>query len=97
MDVGKRIKTLREAKDMTVNKLANTAGISQSFLRDIELGNKNPTIETISYFCDALNITLSDFFNDNDPEISPYLKSAIKKLDDHQQIKLADFINSLTS
>ncbi len=96
MDVGKRIKALREVKGMTVNKLANMAGISQSFLRDIELGNKNPTVETLTYFCDALNITLSEFFNDNDYEISPFLKSAIKNLNDNQQIKLADFINSLT-
>ena len=96
MDVGKRIKALREVKGMTVNKLANMAGISQSFLRDIELGNKNPTVETLSYFCDALNITLSEFFNENDYETSPYLKSAIKNLNINQQIKLADFINSLT-
>lgn len=94
MDVGRRIKTLREAKGLTVNKLANIAGISQSFLRDIELGNKNPTVETLSYFCEALGISLSDFFDD-DIKISPFLQSAIKKLDNAQQIKLAEFINSL--
>ncbi len=97
MDVGKRIKALREVKGITVNRLANIAGISQSFLRDIELGNKNPTVETLSYFCEALNITLSEFFNDSDHEISPFLRSAIKSLNDNQQIKLADFINSLTA
>ncbi|MCM1227421.1 MAG: helix-turn-helix domain-containing protein [Clostridium sp.] len=95
MDVGKRIKTLREAKGLTVNKLANIAGISQSFLRDVELGNKNPTVETLSYFCDALGVSLSDFFDENDTKINPFLKSAIKKLNNTQQIKLAEFINSL--
>ncbi len=94
MNVGKRIKTLREAKGLTVNKLANNAGISQSFLRDIELGNKNPTVETLTYFCDALDISLSDFFYD-DIEINPFLKTAIKKLNDNQQIKLAEFINCI--
>lgn len=39
---GARIKELREKAGYTVNKLANLAGISQSYLRDIELGNKNP-------------------------------------------------------
>lgn len=97
MNVGKRIKTLRELKGLTVNKLANLSGISQSFLRDIELGNKNPTVETLSYFCDALDISLSDFFNENDSGINPYLKSAIKKLNDEQQIKLAEFINSISN
>ena len=28
----------------------------------IELGNKNPTIETLSYICDALEISLAEFF-----------------------------------
>ena len=62
MELYKRITYLREQKGITVNKLANLAGISQSFLREIELGNKKPTIETLSYICDALEISLKDFF-----------------------------------
>ena len=64
MDVGKRITFFRTAKKYTVNKLATKAGISQSYLRDVELGKKNPTVETLSYLCDALGISLCDFFND---------------------------------
>lgn len=65
MEVNQRIKFLREQKGITVNKLANLAGISQGFLRDIELGNKRPTVETLSYICDALEISLKDFFDDD--------------------------------
>lgn len=65
MELQKRITYLREQKGITVNKLANLAGISQGFLRDIELGNKRPTIETLSYICDALEISLRDFFDDD--------------------------------
>ena len=50
MDVGNRIRQLREAKHYTVNGLANRAGVSQSYLRDLELNNKNPTVETLSFF-----------------------------------------------
>lgn len=64
MDVGKRITFFRNAKQYTVNKLATMAGISQSYLRDVELGNKKPTVEVLSYICDALDISLHDFFND---------------------------------
>lgn len=62
--VGERINYFRSLKHISVNKLANMAGISQSYLRDIELGNKNPTIEILSLLCRALEISLSDFFND---------------------------------
>ena len=58
-----RIKALREAKGFTINKLASQAGISQSFLRDIELGNKKPTVDTLDAICWALDISLSDFFS----------------------------------
>lgn len=50
---------------MSVNKLANKAGISQSYLRSIELEEKNPTVEFLSYICEALDISLKDFFDDN--------------------------------
>ncbi len=93
MNVGERIKALREEAGYTVNKLANMAGISQSFLRDIELGNKNPTVETLSYFCDALKISLSDFFREDDNEIYPPLVSAISKLTLEQQRSLAETLN----
>lgn len=65
MDVGKRISFFRKQKGMSVNKLANKAGISQSYLRSIELEEKNPTVEFLTYICDALNITLKEFFDDN--------------------------------
>lgn len=92
MNVGLRIKEIRESRGYTVNKLANLSGISQSHLREIELGNKNPTVETLSYFCDALGISLSEFFSENENDISPFLLSSIKSLNNEQQLALAEFI-----
>lgn len=79
---------------MTTNKLANLSGVSQSFLRDIELGNKNPTIETLYYICSALDISLRDFFDLTPSEIHPSLQSALEKYSIDEQIKLADFLNT---
>lgn len=97
MNVGLRIKELRENAGLTVNKLANLSGISQSHLREIELGNKNPTVETLSYFCDALGISLKQFFSDSDVNINPQLMTSIERLDNKQQAKLAEFINCMSS
>ena len=95
MDVAKRIVFFREMRGITTNKLANLSGVSQSHLREIELGLRNPTVETLSYFCDALGVSLTEFFNEDSSDINPFLMSAIVKLNDAQQQKLADFINSL--
>ena len=64
MQVGQRIRELREQKNYTLNKLANHAGVSQSYLRDVELENKNPTIAFLSLICQSLGISLKDFFNE---------------------------------
>ena len=95
MDVGKRISELKEKKNMTTNYLANKAGVSQSYLRDIELGKKNPTVEMLSYICDALGISISNFFTDNKQNISPFLLSAVNLLSEKEQIKLSEFIFEL--
>ena len=92
MDVGKRIVELRERKNISTNKLANLAGVSQSYLRDLEMGKKNPTVEILSYICFALNISMQDFFTEPKNQINPYLISAIQLLDDDEQIKLSEFI-----
>jgi len=97
MNVGARIKQFRNAKNYSVNKLANLAGISQSFLRDVELGNKNPTVETLSFICDALDITLCDFFADaTSPNFmeDPLLKQ-IYKLSAKQKEALCIFLNTI--
>lgn len=95
MNVGERIIELRTARGITTNKLANMAGVSQSHLREIELGKRNPTVETLSFFCDALGVSLADFFSDAESgTINPLLLTAVKNLTESQQLKLADFINS---
>lgn len=95
MDVGKRIVELREKKNISTNKLANLAGISQSYLRDVEMNKKNPTVEMLSYICFALDISLHDFFVESKNQINPYLVSAVQLLDDEEQIKLSEFIRAI--
>ena len=95
MKVGERITELRNLRGITVNKLANLAGVSQSHLRDIELGIKNPTIETLSHICDGLRISISGFFDIEKNDISPILMSSIKLLNEEQQKLLSDFLESI--
>ena len=97
MDVGLRIKELRELKGYSINKLANMAGVSQSYLRDIELGNKNPTISFLSLLCEQLGISVKDFFNDFSETSfrdEPLIQK-IYQMSPEQREKLLDFLNSV--
>lgn len=93
MEVGERIKYFRMKKGITVNKLANLAGISQSYLRDIELGKKQPTVEYLSYVCDALGVSLENFFSDENENRS--LTEEIEKLTQEQKTALLAFLKTI--
>ena len=95
MDVGKRIVELRQQRKLTTNKLANLSGISQSYLREVELGNKNPTVEFLSYICQGLYISLHDFFAAEQCEIDPFLLEMLKTMNLDQQFRLAEFLASV--
>lgn len=96
MDTGNRITFFRTAKGYSVNKLANLSGVSQSYLRDVELGNKNPTVEILSLVCDTLGITLKEFFDDQAAEqlSKDPLLARIYQLTPKQRKSLLDFLNA---
>lgn len=98
MNVGERIAYFRSAKGLTVNKLATLSGVSQSYLRDIELGNNNnPTIEVLDCLCSTLGISLKEFFDvDSDMPFSdePLIKE-IYQLTPSQRENLRIFLKSM--
>ncbi len=97
MDVAKRITELKNQKSLTTNKLANMSGISQSFLREVEAGTKKPTVETLGYICDALEISLKDFFDEGseDKFYRDELAVQISKLNPEQRKSLIEFLKKL--
>ena len=63
--ITKRILDLCKQRGMAPNKLASIAGLPSSTIRCIFYGkSKNPGTRTILDICQALEITLYDFFDD---------------------------------
>ncbi len=50
------IRAWREHKQITVRELAKRAGITSSYLSQIETGKRNPTIDTLKSIAEALGI-----------------------------------------
>ena len=65
MDYGKRLKQIRESKQISVYKLAQDVGMSQGHISDLENGRNVPTIDTLKRLLTPFGITLSEFFNEN--------------------------------
>ena len=93
MNVGKRISELREKAGYTQNRLAELSGVSQSHLRRVELGQSRITVDHLEMICDALGVSLKDFFdkgNENDE-----FSVAVATLTPKQKMRLLEFIKSL--
>ena len=57
--IGKNIQEIRKRKGMTLTQLAANAGISKSYLSNIERGvNQNPSIEVLKRLALVLNVDL---------------------------------------
>lgn len=93
MNVNERIKMLREKCGFSQNELALNAGVSQSHLRRVELGESDITISHLEMVCDALGITLKDFF-DYYPE-GDNIAKAVANLSPKQKQLLLAFLESL--
>ena len=68
MDIGEAVKErileLCREKNLSVNKLSNMSGVTQSTLNNIVSGrNHSATISTIKKLCDGMGITIEEFFN----------------------------------
>ena len=59
-----RILSLCQERELSVNKLSNISGVTQSTVNNIVSGrNRSATISTIKKLCDGFGITIQDFFN----------------------------------
>lgn len=93
MDTGSRIKELRERAGFTQNRLAEWAGVSQTHLRRVELGQQDITIGQLQLVCDGLGVTLAEFFNVG--EETETLSDVIAKLTPKQKQLLTEFLKSI--
>ena len=93
MDVSKRLISLRERCGFTQNGLAERAGVSQTHLRRIELGQADITIGHLQLLCDAMSISLKEFFDDE--KESEEIAAVFSKLSPKQKTLLLTFLESL--
>ncbi|PYE34945.1 XRE family transcriptional regulator [Rhizobium sp. PP-F2F-G38] len=75
-DIGERLRLLRQNQAITLDALAPRAGVSRAMISRIERGEANPTAQLLARLCHALGTTLSRFFADDAPPVSPLRRAA---------------------
>jgi len=62
VELGERLRAIRQLRRKTLKDVAGAAGISESFLSQLERGRTNATIATLQRLATALGIDVSDLF-----------------------------------
>lgn len=62
VDVGIRLKVLREARNISMRGLATASGLSANALSMIERGKTSPSVSTLYKLADALGVPITAFF-----------------------------------
>jgi transcriptional regulator with XRE-family HTH domain len=63
VELGERVRAIRQLRRRTLKEIATAAGISESFLSQLERGRTNATIATLQRLATALGIEVSDLFS----------------------------------
>lgn len=63
LKVGKRIKELRHKLGLSQEELAFRSEIHRTYIASLEMGKRNVFIETLEKIVNALEVTLSQFFD----------------------------------
>jgi transcriptional regulator with XRE-family HTH domain len=61
-ELGRQIKKLREKKKFTQQELANKVEINLSYMGNIEIGAKKPSLHILFRIAEKLNVKVQDLF-----------------------------------
>jgi transcriptional regulator with XRE-family HTH domain len=77
LDILDRITSLRNERGWSNYKLAKEANIPQATLTNLFKRNNSPTISTLESMCEAFGISLTQFFSDSVPLLTPEQKELL--------------------
>ena len=64
VDVGTRLRQLREERNMSMRSLATASSLSANALSMIERGKTSPSVSTLYKLADAMGVPITTFFGE---------------------------------
>ncbi len=65
LSFGKRLRKLRLSRNLVLDELVATTGLSRPYLSQIETGKASPSLQTVHKLAAALNVPVTYFFADD--------------------------------
>jgi len=104
VEIGQRIRNYRLQQKLSQEELAEKCGLHPTYIGQVERGEKNATIESISKIASGLNISLSMLFehiedyeknNSNYPSIAYSLVQSVSESNQEKIVKIIQTILEL--
>jgi transcriptional regulator with XRE-family HTH domain len=76
VDVGERLRIIRNIRRCTLREVAERAGLSESFLSQVERGRTSASIASLRRISEALGISVADLFEPSGPQQPRVLRRA---------------------
>ncbi|ADY56306.1 helix-turn-helix domain protein [Syntrophobotulus glycolicus DSM 8271] len=99
MNYGKRVKYFRDVAGISANALAKNVCLDPTTIYKIEANDAKPSLGSLERICEALGISLADFFSEDNQELEPELRRLLntaKKLTTEQRDYLQKLLDSLS-
>ena len=65
MEIGRKLRELREAKNLSQGDIEKKTGLLRCYLSRVENGHTVPSLDTLSKIAQALDLPIAQFFVDN--------------------------------
>jgi transcriptional regulator with XRE-family HTH domain len=72
--VGFRLRELRDRQGLSLRALAERCGLSINAISQIERGENSPTVSSLHRLSDALNVPITDFFQEETRQTTVFVK-----------------------
>jgi len=76
VDVGERLRLIRTARRCTLREVAERAGLSESFLSQVERGRASASVASLRRIADGLGVSMADLFEPSGPPQPKVLRRA---------------------
>jgi transcriptional regulator with XRE-family HTH domain len=76
VDVGERLRAIRGLRRATLKTIADRAGVSESFLSQVERGKASASIASLRRIAGALGVSVADLFEPSGPPTPRVLRRA---------------------
>src|SRR5215475_13066813 len=80
LDVGQRLRAIRLLRRLTLREVADAAGVSESFVSQLERGRSSASVATLQRLVGALGIEISDLFDETPPSAPRVLRREARQL-----------------